>query len=137
MARWFDVFCEQGAFDEAQTRKLLTAARDAGFQLRLHANQLTQSGAAALAVEFDCASADHCTHLSDGDVSRLAQSETVVTLLPVAEFSTRSKYLRARLAARRPCVGPIWGTWASARGRISSCSLRNRIFTWPTGPASI
>ena len=95
-ARWVDVFCDRGAFDEAQTRRILTRARALGFELRLHANQLTASGAADLAVEFDCASADHCTHLSDAQVQRLAESNTVVALLPGAEFSTRSPYPSGR-----------------------------------------
>ena len=96
LARWFDVFCERGAFTEAQTRKLLTAAAAAGFELRLHANQLTESGAAALAAELGCASADHCTHLSDEDVTALAAAGVVATLLPGAEFSTRSPYPSGR-----------------------------------------
>lgn len=96
VARWVDVFCERGAFNSEQTRRILTAARDLGFELRLHANQLGTSDAADIAVEFDCASADHCTHLSDAQIERLAQSNTVVTLLPGAEFSTGSMYPSGR-----------------------------------------
>lgn len=96
IARWVDVFCDDGAFDPAQTRRVLQAARGLGFELRLHANQLTASDAVDLAVEFDCASADHCTHLTDAQVARLADSRTVVTLLPGAEFSTRSAYPSGR-----------------------------------------
>lgn len=96
LARWVDVFCDRGAFSEAQARRILAAARSAGFALRLHANQLGASGAADLAVEFDCASADHCTHLSDAQIAALAASSTVVTLLPGAEFSTRSQYPSGR-----------------------------------------
>lgn len=95
-AKWFDVFCDRGAFDEAQTRRLLTAAAAAGFALRLHANQLEPGPGVRLAVEFDAASADHCSHLSDSDVEQLAASDTVATLLPAAEFSTRSQYPSGR-----------------------------------------
>lgn len=96
VARWVDVFCDRGAFDESQTRTLLASARDLGFQLRLHANQLGPSSAVDVAVAFDCASADHCTHLTDEQVAALAGSATVVTLLPGAEFSTRSDYPSGR-----------------------------------------
>lgn len=95
-ARWVDVFCDDGAFTIEQTRRILTAARSSGFQLRLHANQLGHSDAVTLAIEFDCASADHCTHMTDDQVAALAASNTVATLLPGAEFSTRSEYPSGR-----------------------------------------
>jgi imidazolonepropionase len=91
-AKWIDVFCDQGAFDLAQTRTILQAGIAAGLRPRLHANQISDLGAISLAVELDCASVDHCTHLSDSDIELLANSNTVATLLPGAEFSTRSPY---------------------------------------------
>jgi imidazolonepropionase len=91
-AKWIDVFCDRGAFTLAQTRKVLEAGIAKGLLPRLHANQLEDLGAIALAVELDCASVDHCTHLSDKDIELLAGSNTVATLLPGAEFSTRSTY---------------------------------------------
>jgi imidazolonepropionase len=63
---------------------------------RLHANQLAPGDGVRLAVELDAASADHCTHLTDADIEALAGSATVATLLPIAEFSTRSSYPDAR-----------------------------------------
>jgi imidazolonepropionase len=95
-ARWIDVFCERGAFDVDQARTILTAGIRAGLLPRIHANQLSQGGGVQLAVELDCASADHCTHLSTVDIDVLAGSSTVATLLPGAEFSTRSPYPDAR-----------------------------------------
>ena len=95
-ARWVDVFCERGAFDGDQARAILTAGAKAGLGLRIHANQLTAGPGVQLAVELGAASADHCTHLSDADVAALAGSDTVATLLPGAEFSTRSPYPDAR-----------------------------------------
>ncbi|MFM6965915.1 MAG: amidohydrolase family protein, partial [Rhodoluna sp.] len=95
-AKWIDVFCDRGAFDVDQAREILTAGIAAGLAPRIHANQLENIGAIELAVELDCASADHCTHLSDRDVDLLAGSNTVATLLPGAEFSTRSAYPDAR-----------------------------------------
>ena len=92
LARWADVFCDQGAFSVDEARHILAAARDAGLAVRVHANQLCDIGAVALAIEFDAASVDHCTHVSDLDLERLGASRTVATLLPGAEFSTRSIY---------------------------------------------
>lgn len=95
-AKWIDVFCEKGAFDVDEARMILKTGIAAGLMPRIHANQLTYSGAVQLAVELDCASADHCTFLTDEDVSALASSATVATLLPGCEFSTRSPYPDAR-----------------------------------------
>ncbi len=95
-AKWIDVFCDKGAFDLAQTRRILEAGIAKGLKPRLHANQIQNLGAISLAVELDCASVDHCTHLSDADIEMLANSNTVATLLPGAEFSTRSPYPDAR-----------------------------------------
>ncbi|MFD8462129.1 imidazolonepropionase [Streptomyces antimycoticus] len=95
-ARWIDVFCEQGAFDGDQARTILIAGKERGLIPRVHANQLSYGPGVQLAVELGAASADHCTHLTDADVDALAQGETVATLLPGAEFSTRSTYPDAR-----------------------------------------
>lgn len=95
-SKWIDVFCDVGAFDVDQSREILKSGIAKGLLPRIHANQLTQSGAVQLAVELDCASADHCTHLSDEDIGALAGSNTVATLLPGAEFSTRATYPNAQ-----------------------------------------
>ncbi|MFF7446164.1 MULTISPECIES: imidazolonepropionase [unclassified Streptomyces] len=95
-ARWIDVFCEKGAFDGDQARAILTAGRAKGLLPRIHANQLSYGPGVQLAVELDAASADHCTHLTDADVDALAGGDTVATLLPGAEFSTRAQWPDAR-----------------------------------------
>jgi imidazolonepropionase len=95
-ARWVDVFCERGAFDADQTREILSAGRAAGLVPRLHANQLGPGPGVRIAVEYDAASADHCTYLTEEDIAALAGSETVATLLPGVEFSTRQPYPDAR-----------------------------------------
>lgn len=95
-ARWADVFCDEGAFSVDEARSVLVASRGAGLGLRLHGNQLGYGGGVALAVELGAASVDHCTYLSDDDVAGLAGSDCVATLLPGAEFSTRSAYPSAR-----------------------------------------
>jgi len=87
--RWIDVFCEAGAFDEAESRRVLAAGAAAGLGLRVHGNQLGTGPGVRLAVEMGAASVDHCTYLSDADVEALAGSTTVATLLPACDLSTR------------------------------------------------
>jgi imidazolonepropionase len=95
-SRWVDVFCERGAFGADEARAVLTAGMASGLLPRVHANQLGPGPGVRLAVELGAASADHCTFLTDADVSALASSNTVATLLPGAEFSTRQPYPDAR-----------------------------------------
>ena len=89
---WIDVFCEKGAFDAEQSLQVLRTGKRAGLGMRLHAAQLNPSSIIADAVELGVASIDHCTFLSDMDVSAIADSHTVATVLPAAEFSTRQPY---------------------------------------------
>ena len=98
-ARWIDVFCEPAsphAFDGDEARAVLTAGAAAGLGLRVHGNQLSAGPGVRLAVELGAASVDHCTHLTDADVEALAAGDTVATLLPGVEFSTRAAYPSAR-----------------------------------------
>ena len=95
-ARWVDVFCDRGAFDVDESRHILTAGMAAGLTPRLHAAQLGPSGGIQLAVELGAASVDHCTYATDADVEALAGSQTVATLLPGAEFSTRAQWPDAK-----------------------------------------
>ncbi|WP_370940063.1 imidazolonepropionase [Amycolatopsis sp. cg13] len=94
--RWADVFCETGAFDEAQSARVLKAAAERGLGLRVHGNQLGEGPGVRLAVELDAASVDHCTYLSDADVEALASSNTVATVLPACDLSTRQSLAPAR-----------------------------------------
>jgi imidazolonepropionase len=98
LARWIDVFCEEGAFDPDQSRRVLEAGRDAGLGLRVHGNQLGFGEGVRLAVEMGAASVDHCTYMTDDDIAALAGGETVATFLPATDFSTRQPYPDARRA---------------------------------------
>src|SRR5215207_4456247 len=95
-SRWVDAFCERGAFTPEQSRRVLEAGAAAGLGVRVHGNQLGEGDGVRLAVELGAASVDHCTYLSDADVAALAASDTVATLLPGVEFSTRHPYPDAR-----------------------------------------
>ncbi len=94
--QFIDVFCERGAFDVEQSREVLEAGRRAGLGLRVHGNQLGHGGGVALAVELGAASVDHCNALTDADVDALAGSDTVATVLPACDLSTREPLAPAR-----------------------------------------
>lgn len=94
--QWGDVFCEEGAFDVEQSRRVLEACRAAGLGLRVHGNQLGESGGVALAVEMGAASVDHVNFLSPGDIEALAGSDVVATVLPACDLSTRAPLAPAR-----------------------------------------
>jgi len=93
---FIDAFCETGAFDVDECREVLLAGRAAGLGLRLHGNQLGAGGGVRLAVELGCASVDHCNHLEPADIDALAGSDTVATLLPACDLSTRQPFPPAR-----------------------------------------
>jgi imidazolonepropionase len=90
------VFCERGAFDYEQSRYVLEAAAAKGLGLRVHGNQLGPGAGVRLAVELSAASVDHCTYLSCDDIDALANSNTVATLLPACDLSTRQPLPDAR-----------------------------------------
>jgi imidazolonepropionase len=86
LAEFIDCFCDRGAFTVLDCRRVLAAGKQQGLIPRLHAEQLTHSGASSLAVEFQAASADHLDKLSSVDIRALARSDVVATLLPGANF---------------------------------------------------
>jgi imidazolonepropionase len=91
-SKWIDVFCDKGAFSPDDARTILKAGMAKGLLPRIHANQLQEGQGVRLGVELDAASVDHVSHLSEKDIEALSKSKTVATLLPGAEFSTRSAY---------------------------------------------
>lgn len=97
-----DVFCERGAFDLPQTRRILQAAREFGFPLKIHVDEFENLGGASLAAELGAASADHLVKTSKKDIRILAESDTVAVSLPgtpfglnEAEFTPVSEILEA------------------------------------------
>src|SRR5512143_110715 len=82
LARFADVFCETGVYTVDESRAILSAARDAGLLLKLHADELTSSVGAELAASLGATSADHLAAISDEGIAALARGSTVATLLP-------------------------------------------------------
>lgn len=89
LARFCDVFCDEGAFTVAEARRVLEAAAAHGLVPRLHADQLTASGGALLAAEVGAASADHLDHVDDSAIAAMAAAGTAAVLLPGVSLSMR------------------------------------------------
>jgi len=96
LAKFFDCFIEEGFFNLEQTRKLLEAAKAAGFQLKLHADQFTELGGVELGVKMGATSIDHLERISEKGIRLLAESETVGVLCPGASLFTGTGYAPAR-----------------------------------------
>ena len=99
-----DAFCERIAFSPAQTRRLFEAAHRLGLPVKLHAEQLSDQGGAALAAEFNALSCDHLEHLSSAGISAMARAGTVAVLLPGAYYFLRETQLPPVAALRRAAV---------------------------------
>jgi imidazolonepropionase len=89
-ARWVDVFCDVGVFTPDETRSILEAAAAIGLGTRLHAEEIGHTGAAGLAAELGCASADHLEHVSEEDAAAMASAGVVGVLLPTVTLSLRT-----------------------------------------------
>ena len=97
LAEFCDVFCDRGAFTLAQSKQVLQAGRQWGLTPRVHAEQLSRTGAAQLAVQLGAASCDHLEQVNKSDIRALGKSNTVATLLPGCDFHLGlKKYAPAR-----------------------------------------
>ena len=91
-----DVFCEKGVFSPEQTRRLLAPARQYGWRVHLHADELAPLGGAELAAELGAASASHLLHVSDRGIAALARAGVVAVVLPGVSFFLRDRYAPVR-----------------------------------------
>lgn len=96
LARFCDVFCEHEAFTVEESRRILSKAKELGYQLKLHADQLSPGGGARLAAELGAVSADHLDFASDDDLAAMREAGVVATLLPGCSYTLRSPYPAAR-----------------------------------------
>ncbi|SEF64805.1 imidazolonepropionase [Parabacteroides chinchillae] len=116
-----DVFCEQGVFSIEQSERLLKAARSYRLKLKLHADEIVSLGGAELAVKMKAVSADHLLHVSDAGIKRLAQSNTIATLLPLTAFSLGEPYAPARKMIDAGCAVALASDFNP--GSCFSCSV--------------
>src|SRR5579863_5073944 len=96
LAHFCDVFCEREAFTVAESRRILTKAKELGYQLKIHADQLSPSGGSKLAAELGAISADHLDYASDADLDAMCEAGVVATLLPGCSYTFRSPYPSVR-----------------------------------------
>ncbi len=103
-ARFCDVFCEKNVFELEDSERLLRAAADAGYELKLHADEIVTLGGAELAAKVGAVSADHLLHVSDRGIEDMSKSGVVATLLPLTAFSLKEPYAPARKFIDRGCA---------------------------------
>ena len=96
LARFCDVFVEEGAFSIAEARKILNTAKSSGLGLKVHADQLTSGGGAQLAAELGAVSAEHLEYADPDGIAALAQAGTVAVSLPLASLYLGERYIPAR-----------------------------------------
>ena len=96
LAEHCDIFCEKGVFTVEQSRRLLQAAKERGFGVKIHADEIVSFGGAELAGELQALSADHLLHASDTGIQAMAENHVVATLLPLTAFTLREPYARGR-----------------------------------------
>lgn len=96
VARFCDVFCEEGVFSVADSRRLLAAAKAMGFGVKLHADEVHDLGGAGLAAELAAVSADHLLAAGEANLAAMAAAGTIAILLPATAYSLRKPYAKAR-----------------------------------------
>lgn len=97
LAEFCDIFCETDVFSVEESRRILTAAKESGFRLKIHAEQLTRNGGATLAAELDASSADHLEYSEAGDWEQMLAHQVTPVLIPGAVFFLgKEKYAPAR-----------------------------------------
>jgi len=103
LADFCDVFCEKNVFSIDQSRKLLMRAKELGFKVKLHADEIYPLGGAELAAELKATSADHLLQASDFGIKEMAKNNVVATLLPGTAFSLKEEYARGRYMIDNGC----------------------------------
>jgi len=104
LAEFCDIFCEKNVFSVAQSRRLLSKAKELGLKLKLHADEIVQTGGAELAAELEAVSADHLLQASDEGIRQMAAAGVVATLLPATAFSLKEPYARGRYMIDSNCA---------------------------------
>lgn len=96
LAEFCDVFCEEGVFSVEESRRILARARELGLELKIHADELKESGGSMLAAELKARTAEHLLHVTTEGISALAGSGVMAVLLPGTSFYLRERYAPAR-----------------------------------------
>jgi len=104
LAQYGDIFCEKNVFSIDQSRRYLRRAKELGWKIKLHADEIVQLGGAELAAELGATSADHLLQASDEGIRQMAATGVVATLLPGTAFSLKEPYARGRYIIDSGCA---------------------------------
>ena len=96
IAEFCDIFCEEGVFSVDQSRRILKAARDMGFELKIHADEVHDLGGAGLAAELGVRSAEHLLAASEENLRAMGKAGSIAVLLPATAYSLKKTYARGR-----------------------------------------
>ncbi|WP_295235592.1 imidazolonepropionase [Veillonella sp.] len=123
LAQFCDIFCEKGVFSIEESRKFLQQAKDMGFDLKIHADEIVTLGGAELGAELGCHSADHLLHASEEGIKALANSDTVATLLPTTAFCLKEPFAPARKMIDAGCAVALATDFNPGSGFTNSVPL--------------
>lgn len=104
LAQYCDIFCEKNVFSVEQSRRYLSKAKEMGFKIKLHADEIVALGGAELAADLKATSADHLLQASDEGIRQMAKAGVVATLLPGTAFSLKEPYARGRFMIDSNCA---------------------------------
>ncbi len=123
LARYCDVFCDKGVYTVEESRRILARGRELGLQPKLHADELADVGAAALAAEVHAVSADHLLHASEAGLKAMAEASVIAVLLPGTAFTLGIPYARARRMVELGLAVAIASDWNPGSTMSSSMAL--------------
>ena len=121
LAEFADIFTEKGVFGIEDSVRYLKGAKDLGFKLKVHADEMYDLGGAAMAVDMGCQSADHLLMASKESIEKLAKGKTVATLLPATAFSLGAPYADGRAMIDAGCSVAIASDYNP--GSCHTCSI--------------
>lgn len=97
LANYVDIFCEDAVFNKEQSKRILTKAKELGFKIKIHADEVVPMGGAALAAELGALSAEHLMATSEEDMDAMSKANVIANLLPATSFNLGKDYARARM----------------------------------------
>ena len=96
LAEFCDVFCEEGVFSVEESELILSKAKEMGFKLKIHADEIESLGGAELSAKLNCISADHLMAASEEGIDMMAKNKIIANLLPATSFNLNKPYANAR-----------------------------------------
>ncbi|MBN2880141.1 MAG: imidazolonepropionase [Clostridia bacterium] len=103
LAEFTDIFCEEDVFDIEQSRRYLHIAKEMGFKIKIHADEIVDIGGAKLAAELGAVSADHLLKASKEGIKLMAEAGTIATLLPTTAYCLKDSFADARMIIDSGC----------------------------------